>query len=543
MHLTYYTLSALTREWERMLAGMRVAECYSQNRGELSISLEGADTDCTIVVVLRPERRLLFRNRGRGRARKNTAIVFDDATGGSVTGVRLATRDRVMWIDLDTGLRIQLSLFGPRPNVWLIGAGNSESFIGDVAPNEARSAPEVESLDRFAARLDAGRRLVAAVARAMPLFDDTLAREAVVRSELEGINRGDLPTDDLERLFTTCRRIEDELASPSPRVLWRGEWAEIFSLIPLKSAGDDLRAESFATVDDALRIFAHRTLAQERVERRLRPIETILRRHAERSQRSAERMLAELNRPSRADEHERHAHLLMAQSTSLKPGNESVTLPDILGDGQPVEIPLDPALSGIENAQRLYDRARRVRAARATAEARWEEVQQAADRAQTLLENFEAVDSVAAAESFLDQHEGELQDLIRSAGDGGERLPYRRFDLGGGFEAWVGRSARDNAVLTTRHARPHDLWLHARGVAGSHVIVRRDNRTVTVPRPVIEAAAAIAAHFSRARTSALVPVQVTERKHVRPLKGGPPGAMLVDREEVLLVEPRLPQDG
>jgi predicted ribosome quality control (RQC) complex YloA/Tae2 family protein len=118
------------------------------------------------------------------------------------------------------------------------------------------------------------------------------------------------------------------------------------------------------------------------------------------------------------------------------------------------------------------------------------------------------------------------------------REPFHRVPLGHGYEAWVGRSAADNDALTLRHARPFDLWLHARGVTGSHVVVRLPSRTATVPRPVVERAAEVAAYYSKARPSTLVPVTVTPRKYVRKRRGSPPGAVVVEREEVLIVPPR-----
>ena len=124
---------------------------------------------------------------------------------------------------------------------------------------------------------------------------------------------------------------------------------------------------------------------------------------------------------------------------------------------------------------------------------------------------------------------------------GEEREPFRRFALPGGFEAWVGKNAKGNAELTTRYAQPHDLWLHARGVPGSHVVIRRDSKTVMPDRRAVEMAAALAAYHSNAKTQSLVPVIVTERKYVRPIKGGPPGLVRIDREDVVLVEPKRPE--
>ena len=115
-----------------------------------------------------------------------------------------------------------------------------------------------------------------------------------------------------------------------------------------------------------------------------------------------------------------------------------------------------------------------------------------------------------------------------------------RYTVHGGYEVWVGRNARQNDTLTLRHARKEDLWLHARGVPGSHVVLRRPNRNVPADRRAVEEAAAIAAYWSDARTSRLAPVQVTERKYVRKPKGSPPGAVIVTHEDVVLVEPGLP---
>jgi predicted ribosome quality control (RQC) complex YloA/Tae2 family protein len=254
-------------------------------------------------------------------------------------------------------------------------------------------------------------------------------------------------------------------------------------------------------------------------------------------------MLAELAQPSRADGYERWAHLLMAQAAGQPAGRDKATLPDILGDGTPVSVPLDAALTAVQNAERYYDRARRSRRARAEAEARWETVQSAADTTEHLLARLRGVEGVAALQAFLADEAEALGRVIRSEAQGGTAEPFRRIALPGGAEALVGKNAKGNAVLTTQVAQPHDYWLHARGVPGSHVIVRRPSRTWEAPPAVLDAAARVAAYYSTARSQPLAPVTVTERKYVRPVKGGAPGLVRVDREEVRIVEPGLPGRG
>jgi predicted ribosome quality control (RQC) complex YloA/Tae2 family protein len=118
--------------------------------------------------------------------------------------------------------------------------------------------------------------------------------------------------------------------------------------------------------------------------------------------------------------------------------------------------------------------------------------------------------------------------------------PFRRYSLGEGFEVWVGRNAKENDQLTFGHARKYDIWMHARGVAGSHTLLRPPGRSTKPGTAIIEAAASVAAYFSKARGSELVPVMYTERKYVRKPRGADGGKVILDREEVVIVRPALP---
>lgn len=109
-----------------------------------------------------------------------------------------------------------------------------------------------------------------------------------------------------------------------------------------------------------------------------------------------------------------------------------------------------------------------------------------------------------------------------------------------GFEILVGKGARDNDTLTLREARPTDLWLHAAGYAGSHVIVRDpDGQTGDVPRAVVERAAALAAWHSKAREArGKVAVHVCRARDVRKRKGAPAGQVQLRAFDTVRVYPR-----
>lgn len=117
---------------------------------------------------------------------------------------------------------------------------------------------------------------------------------------------------------------------------------------------------------------------------------------------------------------------------------------------------------------------------------------------------------------------------------------YRTFVLDG-FEILVGRSARDNDRLTLRVAEPQDVWLHAAGYAGSHVVVRNPEGLDPLPKPVLEAAAQLAAFHSKARHArGKVEVHVCRAADVRKPSGYPPGMVQLRRWDSLRVYPREP---
>lgn len=559
--MDWLTLRALAADWNAALAGARLADVWTQSRGELSLALVLRDGAAwTLRALCDPALPLLFRTEGAGRQKRNTADVFEDlaAARPTVAGVRVADRDRYLYVDFEDGDALAVALFGSRPNAFWIARATRrrphgyvrEAFLrpaeweGEDAP-APRAAADPQTAAEVRARWPAvGKTLGQSVRTAVPLVPVLLADAAVRGCGLDpGASPVGLTDADLDRLTAAVADLRTRLDTPAPTVLWRGETDVPHALLPVPpdALPDALRAETFESTDTAARVYARRALGARGFLAAIRPAEAALAAAVARRERSASAMADELAQPSRADRYEAWGHLLMALAGAQGPGHASATLPDILsGSEAPVEIPLDPARSAVANAEAYYDRARRTRRARSEAESRWASVAGDAEHAAGLLARLRALTTRPDVLAFLQDEKAAVTALVgrEAAGDAAE--PFRRIALPGGFEALVGKNAKGNAELTTRLARPHDLWLHARGVPGAHVVVRRASRTVTVPAEAVEVAARAAAHFSDARTQALAPVTVAERKHVRPVKGGPPGAVRVDRETVLLVAPGLP---
>ena len=114
-------------------------------------------------------------------------------------------------------------------------------------------------------------------------------------------------------------------------------------------------------------------------------------------------------------------------------------------------------------------------------------------------------------------------------------MPYKEFKIDG-YIILVGKNAKHNDTLTLKIAKKNDLWLHAKDVSGSHVVLKQVPGK-NYPEYIIEKAAQLAAFYSKRKTDTLCPVLYTPKKYVRKKKGTPAGAMFVEKEKVILVEP------
>lgn len=527
MLTNYYTLRALIAEWVPRLLKSELVDSYSQHKGSLVLVFRDLSGNIwSLNTSVQAPNRHIFMYAGANRSRHNVVDLFADVRGKTVVKLDLADRDRLITVTLSENVRLHFAVYGPRANVFRESADSTvESFRGaDVGIPLLRPASVIRGPQDIEKALARGHSLNSL----LPLFPRHLVAETQYR---EG------GTQDPESLFRTIQEIESELLSPTPIIYWDVERKPLFSLIRLNHIYHD--EERCSTVDEAVRICTRRRLAIFRFSGQYDPLVRMLKNRFEQAQRSMKRIQSELSNPSRADRYELYGHLLMAQPEIPAPAAKSVQMPDIMSDGSLVDIPLDERLSAVENAQKYYRKAKKSRQARKRSLQRIEGLRDSVTEINRLYEGARNLGSLEEVKIFQTKNESALKALF-SVSDDPDTIPYRRYVLDGGYEVWVGKSARQNDQLTHKDARKYDLWLHARGVAGSHTVLRLRGRDDKPPKRIIEQAAAIAAWHSKARPSSLVPVIVTQRKFVRKPRKSLPGTVKVEREKVILIEPGLP---
>jgi predicted ribosome quality control (RQC) complex YloA/Tae2 family protein len=210
--------------------------------------------------------------------------------------------------------------------------------------------------------------------------------------------------------------------------------------------------------------------------------------------------------------------IILAHAHQIKKGVGTALLQDFYTD-KPIRIKLNPDLDAAENAERFYRKAKNEGLEKAHLQQNLEKAVQALQKAEAELQTIINAGT-----------EERIKPLIPAQAEKRpEGKPYK-LQIIDGYEVWIGKSATDNDNML-KLAGKQDLWLHVRGYAGSHVIIKK--KGAGFPDTVIQKAAELAAMNSKAKTQKMVPVIYTERKYVSKPRNASPGEVAVLKETVL----------
>ena len=416
----------------------------------------------------------------------------------------------------------------------------------DVAP------ADLEPLLRGApAKTPAWRVLVESYAGVSP----QLAREVVYRAT----GRTETSADDVPCGKALACRLQELLSSATsgrwePSVAFEGGTAVAFAPYLLTQHADvrEVPSISVAVATYYSRVERYRPVDQARMAAQ----KTVARRR-EAAARKLESLEKALEGGQRAERYRLRGEAILAHLHDLRRGQAT-----LIADG--LEVELDPGLMPADNAQAYFRRYRKAKAALAGVPTLVEETRlylDYLDQVSAHLALAETVDHVhaiqreVAADRERGRSGGRRNDPItvgaeRPAAKGtrpgrGWRREGRSSVLGAsryvssdGLEILVGRTNRQNEAVTFDQARPEDVWLHARGVPGAHVVVRSGGSEV--PERTLREAAQLAAYYSASRGATSVAVDWTRRRQVRRLREGLPGLVSYVGERTLHVSPELP---
>ena len=522
MHNNYYFLRQLVPALEQRLAGKQLLEAFSQNRDELVLTFadpnEPRDTyyikaylDARFCCLQFPEHFY--------RAKKNSVDLFAETVGAQFQRAHTFENERSFMLQLqqDSGMSYQLlfKMHGNRANVVLFREHTLVTLFKSSLRNDATLA--LDALDRS---LDVTYEHFEQVGGQASKLYPTLGK--VPKQYLQSQGYSDLPRSEQ---WTLLRETIDRLSPPTRFYLVRLDGAWHLSLLEFGEV-----ASSYSDPIAAINAFFLTYIKDERLSTLQRQVGQRLAKEEKQTEGYLRKTRQRLQQFTTGPSYQQTADIIMANLHAIPTGAGQATLYDFYHQ-QEVDVKLNPKLSPQKVAENYYRKAKNQRIEVAQAE---ENIARSEARLLSLMEHQEAlatIDTPSELQAYAEAHHLLQKNTTQAA-----PLPYRRTSIEG-YDVLIGKSAKSNDDLLRQHTQKDDLWLHAKDVSGSHVIVKqRGNQAF--PVTVIEQAAQLAAYYSKRQHDSLAPVIYTPRKYVRKGKNMPAGAVRVEREEVVLVAPK-----
>ena len=261
-------------------------------------------------------------------------------------------------------------------------------------------------------------------------------------------------------------------------------------------------------------------------------------------QRKEKKLCEDLERAEKSEDYRIQGELILANLHKITRGQKQVELQNYYcPELEILTIPLNPELTPSDNAQtyfKKYTKAKRGYSQIQQRIAELEAEQEVLDSYQVKVESTETLEALSRLHAefiengYLKTQQKRKQQQEISDG------PFRKYISTNGFHIYVGRNSHSNDLLLRQIAKPRDMWLHAKQIHGSHVIIRNPENRPDIPMPTLLQAAQLAAYYSKAHHSSYVPVDYTWARYVVKRKGNVAGYVHYTHEKTLYVEPAVP---
>ena len=516
MHNNYYFLKQLTPRLSERLEGLQLMNCWSQEKDELVLSFAAARgklknyKEFYIKIIVFPDFAGLYFSDQFERARKNSVDLFEFLNDKQVLGVRQFENERSFAIEFEEGYSLMVKMFGNRSNVVLFkDEAVIELFHHKLVADNALIYSQLDrKIDQTEAAFERANR------EARKLYP-TLGK--VINENFE---------DEL-KTWSGLQGIIEKLEKPTFYIILL-DYETRLSLLPL--------GEIQQTHSDPIEAINAFYIAHSRTDTLGREKADILRK-LNKEKRQTELYLKEayvrLDLIENQARHEEVGHIIMANLHQIPARSEQIELFDFYRNAT-IKVRLKVDLSPQKNAENYYRKSKNEKI-------EIDKIMENIDNRESILATLN--EHVAAIEAFeLLKHLRnylKAKKLVESKNNNQNRDPHKlfRFENHEGFDIFIGRNAKNNDLLTQQFSFKEDLWFHVRDAQGSHVLLKY-KAGKTFPIPVIERAAALAAWHSKKRNEGLAAVIMTKKKFVRKPKGLPEGMVVLDREEVLMIEPK-----
>lgn len=299
---------------------------------------------------------------------------------------------------------------------------------------------------------------------------------------------------------------------------------------------DNPNDKKFTTLSEMLDIFYHTKANRDRVQQQGGQLLHVIRKNLQRNKKKLKKLSNELKATENADEYRIKGEVLTTYLYQIKRGMTKITLPNFYDNNKEITISLSNQLSPSQNAQKYFKKYQKLKNAVTFVNEQIELTKKEV----AYLEEIQTQIELATPADLNDiktelQQEGYIKKKQQKSKHS-SRVKINKpesFIASDGTEILVGKNNLQNEKLTLHTAKKTDIWLHAKNIPGSHVIIKSNNPS----DETLFEAAMLAAYFSKFRSSANVPIDYVQVKNIRKPNGSKPGFVIYEGQKTLTVTP------
>ena len=342
----------------------------------------------------------------------------------------------------------------------------------------------------------------------------------------EGINDAELGLTDAE-LRTEDAELSAALSQEMPEAQY--DWSEAepveFAAVPLTCfTGSRYMARPFSSISQVLETYYASRNTLTRIRQKSADLRRIVQTALERNYKKYDLQEKQLKDTEKREKYRVYGELLNTYGYELSGGEKELSCMNYY-TGKEVRIPLDPQMTAQENSQRFFEKYNKLKRT-------YEALNQLTLETKSEIDHLESISAaldIALQEGDLVQIKEELMEygyIKKRRGGKKPKITSRPFHYrsSDGFDIFVGKNNYQNEELTFKVATGNDWWFHAKGIPGSHVIVKSQGKEL--PDRTFEEAAALAAYYSKGRGNDKVEVDYVQKKSVKKVAGAAPGFVI-----------------
>lgn len=549
-----YTLEHIVRECREEIVGTFISDCFTQEKNILMFECTAGRHEIWLECSVDAQYGAVFLKKDFARARRNSMDFFPQLIGQQIKDITLHPTDRILSIRTNNYLLHILCFSGGSGNILLYDA---QAHYVDAYKPKNLTSEKLREIDNVITGIDSIHFHINSLTTESELTEYLLSHlPATIRSnELQKSLLSIMPelgkyycdyilknyesnTDkesiDFAVLSQSILNCYKECCTSTKFLCLNSGKDYTFSLLNFDTSSSIVFSAS--SVSEGIR----RTISFRKREQRRNELFVRLNNILEQKLKRLRRTIDLLENEELSQERLQHYRLWAEILISLPNGKvkpESNTYETHDWDNNTIVIPVSQEKTIIENAERYYEKIRSAQTASKIRKQRLPKYKKEYEQLYSYREVIQHNPTIDDLEKISQQLSVPIKKSMDTNKNSGSK--FRTFPLDDGFVLYVGKNAANNDELTMKFAKQNDIWLHARGVSGSHAILKITGKEKPTKR-ILEQAAEITAYYSSARNASYTPVAYTERKYVRKPKGANPGAVVIEREKVIMVSPKLP---